>query len=120
MKYVMIEFDDDGKAEGFIKKIEASAAPDYRVAAVYQEPKTYCVCPITDNYHKNQVSRGAKFGWWVHTNCRKPRKGGHQLQNLLPIGDRRYHKTAGFVYYPQSLSVMDIPVQNITLRGEEK
>lgn len=116
-RYVLIEFDEDDKADALVRKIEGVESDTYRVAGMYQKPTSYCSCPDTQEHKKHEVGRGKKFGWWVHLICRKPRKGGHQLVNLIKGHERRHAKKIGYVYLAGELGVMDLAAQNI--RGDQ-
>jgi len=82
-RYVLLEFQDDNTAEKFMDKI-ALAKGKFRVVGLFVKPRRWCVCTPASGYHKNQIVRGVKYGWWVCIVCKRPRKGGHQLTNILP------------------------------------
>jgi hypothetical protein len=108
-KYILLSFDDNEKAEGFITACQETGitaqvrhepenpehgsallwehfTPDVR--AVYQMPTKFCTCLGG----KKTFTRGKKYGWWVHADCGKPTQawatGSHWFQalgrNLLP------------------------------------
>jgi hypothetical protein len=85
MRALVIEFDDNAGAERMIKQLKGRST--VRVVGLFAMPEKFCFCPTPEGYHKDEVVRGAKYGWWVHRVCRLPILGSHQVENLLPIQD---------------------------------
>jgi len=81
-KYVVVEFDSDEDAEGFAGTLEWEGhTATIRVAGVFKKPTMFCECPPSNN---PKSVRGAKWGWWLHKDCGKPRKGNvHHPRNLI-------------------------------------
>lgn len=85
-RYLIIEFDDDAQAEALRAQINTATAKGkrFRVVGLFARPKRWCKCIIDKTDMRGRVVRGGKYGWWVCTECRHPRLGGHQAKNLLP------------------------------------
>ena len=85
---LLVEFDDEKQAQTMIRRFHKAAklGRPLRMLGVFKtpEPKDMCTCVIaSDTQRKNEVSRGAKYGWYMHKPCGKPRGPIHPL-NLLP------------------------------------
>jgi hypothetical protein len=111
MRYVLIEVDDNEVAQKLMNKFENVRG--LRIAGLFGPPTTWCGCPKSDGYHKDQIVRGGKLGWWVHRSCRRARKGTHQLTNLIWPADRSYGQKTGYVCIVDSVSIHEVPVQNL-------
>jgi hypothetical protein len=102
-RYVVVEFSRNEDAEAFVDQINQlnkaqrkdgllSYFPR-RIVGVFVKPGKTCECSGREkgNYGvKNWpfgIALGGKFGWWVCTNCSKPRAAGHQLVNQLDADD---------------------------------
>lgn len=84
-RYLVIEFDDDAQADALRAQIDTATAKGkkFRVVGLFGRPKTFCSCYIDKTNMTNSRVRGAKFGWWVCTTCRRARLGDHQANNLI-------------------------------------
>lgn len=96
-RYIVLEVSDNKVAETLLEAFNQKTKHGWpaRVVGLFVKPGRTCVCVNwhTANYREDKarhswsggVERGEKFGWWVCTNCNKPRKAGHTLVNqLLP------------------------------------
>lgn len=110
-RYVLIEVDNNDSAESLITRV--SQIRGMRVAGLFGVPITYCDCAQDDGYHGNDVVRGSKLGWWVHRKCRRARRGTHQLENLINPNQREYDRVTGYVNVVTSVSIAEVPHQNI-------
>lgn len=92
-KYVVLEFEDDKDADGLVEGLNAvgyilSASENSsmwktypNVVGVFKKPTLFCECPPQNN---PKSVRGQKWGWWLHKDCGKPRKGNvHHPRNLI-------------------------------------
>ncbi len=115
MRYLLIEFDDNTSADRLRAQIDAASAAGkgMRVAGLFGVPTVWCECPKLGGYHNHEVVRGGKMGWWVHRACRKARVGTHQLENLIKPKERRYGKKTGMIQVVTSVSIGEVPVQNL-------
>jgi hypothetical protein len=43
-----------------------------QICGVWREPSSFCKCPRGGDTRKGGFTLGQKFGWWVHSACRKP------------------------------------------------
>lgn len=85
MRALVIEFEDDEAALKLKQQIETATknGKRFRVVGLFAIPNRWCSCPTPEGYHKDEIQRGAKYGWWVHVVCRRPRLGTHPTVNLL-------------------------------------
>lgn len=95
-KYVLISIPDNAVADAFVQALKddnvlfATPSTDEDresifqevkwdnlegqvIEAIWQKPTLYCECPIRYTEGKSK-----KYGWYVCTNCSKPRKGSMQ------------------------------------------
>lgn len=92
MKYVVLEFDSDDEADSFSEALNAvgyvlSASEKSsmwkvypRVKGIFRKPSQFCECAKPGE----KSVRGAKWGWWIHRDCGKPKRGQWQHpRNLL-------------------------------------
>jgi hypothetical protein len=134
-RYLVIEFLDNDQADAFLKKIDeqTKAGKKYRVVGLFSPPRIFsCKCPITSGtgsalYKNPKPERGEKFGWWLCGTCHKPRPGGHQLNNLLSLGElfgraprlkklKTYEDQIdgrNYEFRVSSLSIFEVPLHNI-------
>lgn len=114
-RYLLIEVDNRETAERLRAQIDKAhiAGKGMRIAGLFRAPTSWCTCPVPEGYHPHEVVRGSRLGWWVHKFCRKARPGSHQLQNLIEATDRPYGVEVGRVFLASTLSVFEVPVQNI-------
>jgi hypothetical protein len=85
-KYVLVQFDSDDAADAFTNMImqEAERDPSMHVRATFKKPTAFCDCPPSAN-----SVRGVKWGWWLHKDCAKPKRGSWQHpRNLLDPIDK--------------------------------
>ena len=81
-QYLLLEFDNDAQCKKLIEKIVA-ADRGFRVRGLFQKPTKLCECgPINPLDQHREVTRGAKFGWFVHRACRRAVKGPVSPRNL--------------------------------------
>lgn len=113
-RYVLVEVDDNDQADKLCEYI-AKGNNNYgmRIAGLFGVPTKWCDCHPTEDYHKNEVVRGKKLGWWVHRLCRRARPGTHNLENLITLADRSYGVDKGRVMLASTVTVFEVPVQNI-------
>lgn len=102
-RYVLVEFEENDDAEKFVeainngkvfyttphRKLEGEFSVvqpngDTTVRALFAKPTQFCQC---SNPGDRSV-RGAKFGWYVHAACGKPKQSSWQHpRNLLDPPD---------------------------------
>lgn len=127
-RYVVVEFDDNAAAEEFIQQVaegnqkarKMNLPWTKRIAGVFVKPGRTCTCwnkeriNYGDKNEQHGIARGEKFGWWVCTNCNKPRAAGHQLVNQLTLSNT-YEGTVynDYEFCLTELSVTGIHTQNI-------
>lgn len=87
-RYLLLEFDADSQCDALVTKLADKKT--IRVVGMFQKPTKFCSCPKMDDLQqRGQVTRGERFGWWVHRSCRKAH-GLHQSpKNLLFDGHPR-------------------------------
>lgn len=81
-RYLLIEFDDNESADRLRAQIDSAeaAGKNFRVVGMYSKPSLLCSCPT----RPPEGVKGAKFGWWLCPECRRPVSGWHQLlKNML-------------------------------------
>jgi len=82
VKYVVLEFDSDDDADAFastMQTVHEEPTQTIRVRGIFKKPSQFCECPPS----KTSV-RGQKWGWWIHKDCGKPKRGQWQhARNLL-------------------------------------
>src|SRR5689334_9902659 len=91
-KYVVVAFDIDTEADAFIETMNAATitmedngGATVEVVGVFKKPTLFCEC--TNRGDKSV--RGAKWGWWLHKDCGKPKRGNiHHPWNLLFPGKK--------------------------------
>ena len=112
--YLLIEFDNVEQRDTLRERIDTAsdAGKDYRVAGLFTGPHRWCGCPRPAGYHKDEIVRGGKYGWWVHVLCRRARVGSHQLTNLLKLSEVR-KSNSGFTLRVDSVSVFEVVTKNI-------
>lgn len=113
-RYLLIEVDNNDAADNFRARVEQfDPARGIRIAGMFGVPTQWCTCHPTEDYHKNEIVRGKKLGWWVHRICRRARPGTHNLENLIKPADRSYGVETGRVMVAPTVTVFEVPVQNI-------
>lgn len=116
-RYVLLEFDDVGQAEAFVRSIQDAnernsvsvaymtrrpeSDDEYcvsyvdkglRAEAMWARPTKFCEC----NTVGGEESRGKKYGWLVHTSCGRPiRNRVHHPTNLLDSNPPQYPGASG-------------------------
>jgi hypothetical protein len=86
-KYVVLAFDNDEDADSFSGTIlhgGPSAVGTIQIAGIFKKPTLFCECPGVSD----KSVRGAKWGWWLHKDCGKPKRGNPQHpRNLIAPAD---------------------------------
>lgn len=79
MRYLLIEFDDNDSADRLRAQIDA-ANRGFRVVGMFSKASKLCECST----RSDQSVRGAKFGWRLCPECRRPKSAVSQtLYNML-------------------------------------
>lgn len=123
-RFVVLEFESDEEAAQLAEMVRKQTVKGkrYRVAGVFARPKRFCECPQPEGYHKNQIVRGSRFGWWVCIICKRARPGAHNANNLMSASDLMTMPgdplSRGLEYRVDNLSIFEVPTHNID-RGEE-
>lgn len=94
-RYIVVEFADNGDAEAFISAVAGDSKVDgkRRVVGVFVKPIKLCGCAdwrhinYGDKNREHEVVRGERFGWWICTRCKRPRRAGHQLVNQIKASE---------------------------------
>lgn len=87
-RYLLIEFDNDYQCDLLMDKLTEKAT--MRVVGMFQKPRSFCSCPpMTDSEQTGQITRGEKFGWWVHRKCKRAHGHIQSPRNLLYEGHPR-------------------------------
>jgi hypothetical protein len=89
-RYLLIEFDDAAQADKLRQQIDARKGISMRVVGLFAKPlPPYCGCgkEITMRAQKSTLKRGARFGWWVCTECKRPSASVSGLKNLIAADD---------------------------------
>ena len=107
-RYVLVQFDDNGEADAFVKALSIeggvffmgadghfrnSTVEKVNVLGVFAKPSKFCECAKPGD----NLVRGAKLGWLVHRGCGKPLKNKWQHPRNL-IDDGPVHKGLGPLY----------------------
>ncbi len=80
--YLLIEFDDDAQAEALLEKVRGRRS--FRPVGLFKKPTLFCECgPIPDSQAGHQITRGERWGIYVHRACRRARKAPQAPRNLL-------------------------------------
>lgn len=108
-RFVVVEIPDNVEADNFVKAVESglvwygtaeaneikmteSAYRGWKVPQVYAVPTLFCECPD----YEGKSTRSARYGWYVHAKCAKPRPGALQhpynlLEKDVPATERVYY-----------------------------
>ena len=81
-RYLLVEFDDNSTANALRAQIDSAeaAGKGFRVVGMFSKPTALCGCPT----RSDRSVKGAKFGWWLCLECRRPKSGVEQtLWNML-------------------------------------
>lgn len=81
-RYLLVELDNNDSADRMRAQIDAAelAGKGMRVVGMFSKPAALCGCPV----RSEKSVRGAKFGWWLCPECRRPKSGSPQtLANML-------------------------------------
>lgn len=119
-KFIVLEVDDNEIADALLEKLNAKPLL-WRVVGIFERPRGHCPHTLREGGYDaaKRVARGSKYGWWVHnvTGCMRPRRGSHQLQNL--IGVEAYPRVEGRMYTQMisTLHIFDVPTGNMA-RGD--
>lgn len=113
-RYVLLSFDNDQEADEFVAAFQRPGGAFYMgadghfhqtdeegtfVRAMYQKPTKFCDCGTATGLpfaRKSSYTRSLKYGWMVHTQCKKPTTNWASGEgwyaalgtNLLPITGR--------------------------------
>jgi len=117
-RYLLIEFENDAQADALRAQIDTATekGKPFRVVGLFGRPSKWCTCPKPTGYIKDELVQGSKYGWWVHTVCKKARMGTHQCHNMLPIREVKGLPPEGMTFLINGLSIAEIPVQNIGVK----
>lgn len=93
--YLVIEFDDDAQADALCAQINTATAKGkaFRVVGRFMKPRRNCRCANSRAEYVELITkgakpvRGAKYGWFVCPNCRRPRFGDQVVDNLIGVED---------------------------------
>lgn len=92
-RYLLIEFDDEQQATNLRAQIDNASRKGkrFRVVGLFAKPTNYCQCnperQVTQRGKPARVKRGAKFGWFVCLECKRPTSTFSFLTNLLKPSD---------------------------------
>jgi hypothetical protein len=92
-RFLLIEFDDEATATHLREQIDVASrkGKGFRVVGLFARPGNFCKCPsrvwITERGKAAKVKRGAKFGWSVCTDCKRPLPVMSFLKNLIAPED---------------------------------
>lgn len=111
--YLLIEFDEVEQCNTLRERIDNASKKGkaLRVIGLFRSPKSWCTCPIPTGYHKGEIVRGGRFGWWIHLACKKARMGSHHLENLLELSEVIKPST-GIMMRPTTLGVAEVVTNN--------
>lgn len=87
-RYLVIEVDNQEQAGMLAEQIRGMTrkGKKLRLVGLFARPGKTCSCPPGVD-RRYEVKRGERFGWWVCSNCGKPRLGNHELKNIMPVDD---------------------------------
>lgn len=90
-RFLLIEFDDEATATHLREQIDAATrkGKGFRVVGIFARPERFCRCGtwISERGKPSTLKRGAKFGWSVCTECKRPAPIMSFLKNLLAPTD---------------------------------
>lgn len=93
-RYMLIEFDDAAQADTLRAQIDKAtrAGKGFRVVGLFAKPAPpYCNCPkrrwSTTRQGEAKTKTGAKFGWVVCLECKRPVPVMNWLRNLIKPRD---------------------------------
>lgn len=129
-RYIVVEFGDNAEADAFVDQINEECSKrrkagnpfTRRIAGIFVKPGKTCECSGRNRGNfgvKNfafGIALGAKFGWWVCTNCNKPREGGHQLHNQLDLSDTY----GGVIYNNYEFCITSLDITGIHTNQYER
>jgi len=80
-RYILVEVDDNATADRLRAQIDkVGEAKGMRIVGLFSKASTLCECSI----RSERSVRGAKLGWWVCPQCRRPKNNsGQNLWNML-------------------------------------
>ena len=126
-RYLVIEFESNESAERLMQRIDDARAQGalYRVVGLFVKPRNLCHCgtgpaelgglnyrkPSTKHGMGGGIVYGKKYGWWVCTECKRPRRGGHQLINQLS-GEQ--------IYEAPGEDPIEMVVTNLSIYGAKR
>lgn len=91
-RYLLIEFDDEATASHLREQIDVASrkGKGYRVVGLFARPGNFCKCGaawVNGARQQAQTKRGAKYGWQVCLNCKRPVPVMSFLKNLIKPSD---------------------------------
>lgn len=99
-QYILIEVDDKPLTNALVKKLKSIASRGARVVGVFVTPDDgFCECGKLPSHRQGaELVKGQKYGWFIHTPCKKPRKLAadypvNLLESRLPVRQRRFFLT---------------------------
>lgn len=117
--YLVIEIEDNGTATALRKKLSPLENKGVRIIGAFLGPKDYCDCqpPDPTKYTRNDNVVGARLGWLIHEPCRRPKRGLHQLKNLLNLAKIHWREDdLGYTLVP-TLTLHEVRVRNMVKNG---
>lgn len=115
-RFIVVEVDDDKVADQLVKKL-AEASKVIRVVGIFQRPRGHCPHTLREGGYDaaKQVARGSKYGWWLHNikGCMKPRRGSHELKNLIGVEDYPRVEGSQFTQMVSMIHIFDVPTINM-------
>jgi hypothetical protein len=118
-QFIVIEVDKDQVADTLVERFADKAG--LRVVGRFQRPRGHCVHTLREGGYDaaKRVARGSRYGWWLHNvrGCMRPRRGSHQLQNLLGVEAYPKVEGSGYTQMVSTLHIFDVPTANMA-RGD--
>lgn len=106
-RLVVLEFEDNDVAEGFVKllnsggfefttQVAAIAGAHAEVVKVIAKPTQFCTCNV--EYSVKNFGKSRRYGWTVHIKCKKPTEEWSKTHNISQAYDllpemRKTHDT---------------------------
>lgn len=127
-RYIVLEYIDNEEAEEAVRQQNKATknGDRTRVIGMFAPPKIFaCKCDRVDGkYRRAKAERGDKFGWWLCGTCNKPRSGGHNLNNLIPLNEVLGKGPSGmtildrdngshYEWKVSQLMIFEVPLDNI-------
>lgn len=81
-QFLLLEFDNDEQCAKLMEQLKTKTT--IHIRGLFQKPRTHCKCPpMTDLEQRGQITRGSKYGWWVHRACGRAHGRYQTPRNLL-------------------------------------